>query len=240
MFGLEPAGPGEAGVPGPTTPAGRHYPPGCEPDDATLRAVLEDVSRHVVRSGLRALVMGGISSATLARPRRTDDIDLFVHVDDVEELLTLLASEGYDTERTDDRWLYKAHLHGVLIDLIFRSVGDVYVDDDMLEHAGVHRYKGVEIRSVSPEDLLVIKALASSEHRSHHWHDALGVIARCDVDWTYLTERARRFGPRRVLSLLLYAESNDLAVPAPVIASLFSTVHPLPGPRAAVGRIVRG
>ena len=31
--------------------------------------------------------------------------------------------------------------------------------------------------------------------------------------------------PRRLLSLLLYAESNDLPVPTRVIESLFDTVH---------------
>jgi hypothetical protein len=38
-------------------------------------------------------------------------------------------------------------------------------------------------------------------------------------------ERARSAGPRRLLSLLLYAESNDLPVPTRVIESLFDTVH---------------
>jgi hypothetical protein len=38
-------------------------------------------------------------------------------------------------------------------------------------------------------------------------------------------ERARSTGPRRLLSLLLYAESNDLAVPTRVVESLFDTVH---------------
>jgi hypothetical protein len=41
--------------------------------------------------------------------------------------------------------------------------------------------------------------------------------------------RARQAGPRRVLSLLLYAESNDLAVPAEAIESLFAAVHPARG-----------
>jgi len=46
-------------------------------------------------------------------------------------------------------------------------------------------------------------------------------------------ERARSAGPRRLLSLLLYAESNDLAVPTRVIELLFGTVH---RPCAVAGR----
>ena len=203
-----------------------HYEQGEVPLDETICDVLREVATAIDDTGSRALVMGGIGSAMLARPRRTDDIDLLVHVDDVDELLIHLDEHGFDVERTDARWLYKAFRQGVLTDLIFRSIGDIYVDDDMLDHATSGTYKGVPIRTVSPEDLLVIKALASSEHRAHHWHDALGVISRSDLDWNYLTERARRFGPRRVLSLLLYAESTDLAVPAPVIEALFDSVHP--------------
>ena len=79
---------------------------------------------------------------------------------------------------------------------------------------------------ISPEDLLVIKAVATAEHGSHHWYDALGIIARNPIDWDYLVERARQAGPRRVLSLLLYAESNDMAVPAEAVERLFTIVHP--------------
>src|SRR4051794_3356303 len=153
--------------------ASHHYELDDIPDDETICDVLRDVVTAIDETGHRALVMGGIGSATLARPRRTDDIDLFVHIDDVDELLTDLGHRGFDVERTDARWLYKAFRQGVLTDLIFRSVGDIYVDAEMLEHATTGTYKGVPIRTVSPEDLLVIKALAASEHRAHHWHDAL-------------------------------------------------------------------
>jgi hypothetical protein len=47
----------------------------------------------------------------------------------------------------------------------------------------------------------------------------LAIIAGHELDWDYLLMRARR-GPRRVLSLLLYAQSTDLAVPDPVVRQL--------------------
>jgi hypothetical protein len=36
--------------------------------------------------------------------------------------------------------------------------------------------------------------------------------------------RARRFGARRVLSLLLYAQSNDLGVPVKPVRDLFDSI----------------
>ena len=203
-----------------------HYPDGETPDSPTVTSVLAELNCVLVSTGLRALLMGGIGSAAMARPRKTDDIDVFVHVEDADELLDHLTDHGFETERTDPRWLYKARRRGVLVDLIFRSAGDIYLDQQVLDHAERCEYHGVEIRAISPEDLLVIKAVTASEHRSHHWYDALGIISLCDLDWTYLCERARRCGPRRVLSLLLYAESMDLTVPAETVHELFAAIHP--------------
>jgi hypothetical protein len=67
-----------------------------------------------------------------------------------------------------------------------------------------------------------------------HWHDALAIISRCDLDWEYVVRRARRPGARRVLSLMLYAQSNDLVVPAGPIRALFETIF-TDWPKAAVG-----
>jgi hypothetical protein len=47
----------------------------------------------------------------------------------------------------------------------------------------------------------------------------VAIIAKRELDWDYLLDRARR-GPRRMLSLLLYAQSVDLAVPDRVIRRL--------------------
>jgi hypothetical protein len=96
----------------------------------------------------------------------------------------------------------------------------------MLARGSEREYLGVTAPLVSPEDLLVIKALAAAEHSPHHWYDALAVIGRCELDWDYVLARARLAGPRRLLSLLLYAESIDLAVPAEIIEELFEVVHP--------------
>ena len=205
---------------------GSHYEAGSEPSDADIRKALEEVISVMREAGIAFLLIGGMSAATFARPRMTDDIDVFVRPGAASHVLEALAAAGFETTVEDPSWLYKAWKYGVLVDVIFRSSGDVYVDDEMLERADLQEHWGVTAPLISPEDLLVIKAVATTEHGSHHWYDALAVIARCPLDWAYLMRRARQAGPRRVLSLLLYAESNDLAVPAEVIEALFEVVHP--------------
>jgi predicted nucleotidyltransferase len=202
-----------------------HYPDGDLPSEDVLLRTLEETVAALDSGSVEYLLIGGIGSFALARPRITHDIDVFVRPDGVERSLELLAGSGFEVELHDPSWLAKAHKRGVLVDIVFRSSGDIYLDDEMLLRSETREYKGVLARVIAPEDLLVIKALATSEATFHHWYDALAIISRCEIDWDYVLRRASEAGPRRVLSLLLYAESSDLAVPTAVIAELHDVLH---------------
>jgi predicted nucleotidyltransferase len=205
---------------------GSHYRAGEEPTDDDIRRALREVIDALRGAHVDFLLIGGMSTAAFARPRVTDDIDVFVRPAQARPALDALGGAGFDTKEEDPYWLFKAWKHGVLVDVIFRSTGDLYLDDEMLARGSEREYLGVTAPLIAPEDLLVIKALAAAEHSPNHWYDALAVIGRCELDWDYLLGRARRAGPRRLASLLLFAESIDLAVPAEVIEELFEVVHP--------------
>jgi predicted nucleotidyltransferase len=213
-------------------PLHTHYPPGEQPSAAAFEQALSDVVHALDGKGHPYVLMGGVSTAAMARPRHTDDIDLFVTPDAAPKVTAELRSEGFDTVVADPDWLHKAFKHGVLVDIIFRSVGDIYLDDEMLRRAQRREIKGVTVPVIPPEDLLVIKAVAANEDVNRHWYDAQAIIAGCDLDWDYLLERALSAGPRRVLSLLIFAESNDHAVPAAPIQALSSRIYPSGVPRS--------
>jgi predicted nucleotidyltransferase len=203
-----------------------HGPPphGREVDEGLFLDVLRDAIGALDAKDIPYLLMGGLSSATFGRPRGTNDIDLFVRPESARLTLDALESAGFTTEETDPLWLFKGFRDEIMVDVIFRSSGDIYLDDEMQAHARVVDIRGCAARVIAPEDLLIIKALAADEHVPHHWHDALGVITGSDLDWDYLVSRARRFGARRVLSLLLYAQSNDLGVPVRPVRTLFEAI----------------
>jgi predicted nucleotidyltransferase len=187
-------------------------------------AALDETIDALERAEIPYVLMGGIASACLGRPRWTHDVDLFVKPTDALRVLDALAAEGFETERTFPDWLFKASKHGQLIDIIFRSMGDIYVDEEMLERARPREFMGRKLRIIPPEDLLVIKAVVHGEHMPRHWYDALALLAHCqELDWDYLVKRARK-GVRRVLSLLLYAQSNDLVVPWKPVRELFRLI----------------
>jgi hypothetical protein len=202
-----------------------HYPPDEQPSHEAVTAVLAEAVAALEAAEVPHVLMGGLVVARYARPRATDDIDVFVRPEHAHQALDVLAAAGFEVDEVDPMWLFKAHKDGVLVDVIFRSSGEIYLDDAMLARGVRDEVRGSSALLISPEDLLVVKAVATAEHGPHHWYDALAIIARTPLDWPYVVERARQAGPRRVLSLLLYAESNDLAVPADVIEQLHATIH---------------
>jgi hypothetical protein len=189
--------------------------------------VFLDILREAVdaleRARVPALVMGGIASATLGRDRWTYDIDFFIYEEDAKSALKALAAAGFRTQERDADWLYKGIKHGVLVDLIFRSTGDVVLDEEMFARARCEEFYGEPLRVLSAEDLLIIKAVAHTEETPRYWYDALGLVAAGELDWSYLLHRSEGY-EERVLSLLLYARSEALPVPDTVIRQLVERI----------------
>jgi predicted nucleotidyltransferase len=197
---------------------------GSDIDEDIFVKVLGDALDAIESADIPHVLMGGIASAVWGRPRWTHDIDIFVAPAHARHALEALSKSGFDTEETYAEWLFKAFRDGVLVDIVFRSTGEIYLDEEMVERSVRADFKGREVPVMSAEDLLVIKAVVHAEHMPRHWHDALGLIGHCDLDWDYVVKRARQHGARRVLSVLLYAQSNDLIVPNRSIESLYEAI----------------
>lgn len=200
-------------------------------DEPTFLRVLGEATRALDHDQIGYVLIGGIASASHGRPRWTHDVDVLVLPADARRALQALAREHFRTQETDQSWLYKGLKDGVLVDVIFRLRGDIYLDDEMLRRAQRRDFQGLHLPMLAAEDLLVIKAVTHDEQSPRHWHDALAIVAAAELDWEYLLRRAHH-GPRRVLSLLLYAQSNDLLVPASVTRVLFEQIYQSEVPNA--------
>jgi predicted nucleotidyltransferase len=193
-------------------------------DEETFLGVLDEVLA-ALHDGVPYAMIGGLASSILGRARWTHDLDVFLRDQhDAARAMEALDAAGFRTERTDESWLYKGIKHGVLVDLIFKAKGDIYLDDEMLARSPMGEFKGRMVRVVPPEDLVMIKAIIHDEATPRHLYDAIGVIASSVIDWDYLLRRAAR-GPRRLLSLLIFAQSNDVVVPDRVIRELSQTIY---------------
>jgi predicted nucleotidyltransferase len=192
-------------------------------DDEVLLDVLGEAVRAIEDEGIAYVFIGGLASVLLGPPSSTNDIDFFVRPEDAERVLEILGDRGFKTKVHDPSWLLKAVKNGVLVDIIFKSTGDIFLDDEMLARGTVGEFKRQRLRIVSPEDLMVMKTLAHGRD-THYWYDALDLLAHSEMDWDYVLRRARH-GPRRMLSLLVYAQSEDLAVPNSAIQKLFELIY---------------
>lgn len=206
-----------------------------ESDNQTFHQVLDETLTTLDEEQVEYALMGGIASTALIKHRFTHDIDLFVKfkIDlfvkfkDADKILELLKQKGFTTEKTDPQWLYKGYKSQVMVDVIFQSSGAIHLHDDMLKRSRIVEYQGRAVRILSPEDLFVLKALVFNDHTLcldkksvRHLIDLLGVIRSCsEFNWEYLLSRTQ-LGPRRIMGLLLYAQSIDLLVPNWVIRTL--------------------
>jgi predicted nucleotidyltransferase len=190
-------------------------------DDQAFAAVLAEVVETL--DDVSYGVIGGVASAAYGRPRWTKDIDVFCRAEDADGVLDRFATRGFDVERTNPMWIYKAFRGDVQIDVIFKVRWEVYFDAEMAQRVRRIEVDGVEIPVLAPEDIVVMKAMAVDEESPWHWYDALGILAAVDLDWEYLVLRARK-SPNRVLSLLHYAASNDVSVSQAALRRLHESV----------------
>jgi predicted nucleotidyltransferase len=186
-------------------------------------AVLREATAALDDAGIPHVVFGSIATRAAARPGpipSDEDIDLFVRPSDVVAALRALDEAGFVTQEHDPAWIHKAMRGGVTVDVIFRAGRHIYLDDEMLERAVPAEAFGVPVKLMPPEDLAMIKAVLHEEDRTQDWFDALSILERNDLDWDYLVHRARGHAAQRVLSLLLYAGSNGVAVPEEAVLEL--------------------
>lgn len=202
---------------------------GEEPDrvdvgEETFLRVIGEATKALEEAAIEYGLMGGIASAVFGRPRWTLDVDIFLRPQDAQRAQDALAAAGFEPKVSQHNWLLKCVRDRVLVDLIFTAKGGIYLDDEMLARLRRVDYKGLKLRLVPPEDVIVMKAIASDQDTPRYWHDALGIIGSSDLDWEYLLNRSR-IGPRRVLSLLVHAQADDMLVPDDIVRALYRTIY---------------
>jgi predicted nucleotidyltransferase len=192
---------------------------GSSGDIDALTEVLSEAVQAFEKEAIDYVLIGGQASSLLGRPRCSSDVDILVMPEDAPQALDALGRAGFSTERVNPHWLYKAFRRDVLVDLLFKTRGEIYLDEEMLRRSTIRRFRGTHVRVVPPEDLIVMKAIVHDEETPRHWGDALAILPVTDLDWDYLVMRSQR-APRRMLSFLCYAMSVDLAVPREVMRRL--------------------
>ena len=201
--------------------------PHQRPESESLLAVLDEAVAALRGAEITFLLMGGLATSVLGRGRGVTDIDLFVRDRDVGSALSALRGSGFDTMVVSPNWLAKGFKDDVLVDVISRSTHDITLTDEILARGVDVDVHGRRLPCVSPEDLIVMKAVATTEDTARYWYDALSLLGRPGLDWAYLARRAKQHGAKRLLSFLFFAQSMDLLVPDEIVDDLLEAVRPV-------------
>lgn len=127
------------------------------------------------------MIIGGIAASLLGRARTTLDVDVVVWIDDEAwpAFIEALGSHGIEPRISDalefarrSRVLLLRHAKsGVPIDI---SLGALPFEQEAIDRAVSTKVGKLEIPLVTPEDLVILKAVA---HRPHDLTDIEGIVA---------------------------------------------------------------
>lgn len=152
-----------------------------------MLALLAALQRLLARFGDRGIIIGGVAASLLGRPRLTADVDAIILLDiaDLPQLVRSAAEEGLlprisDVEafaRQNRVLLLRHEESGINVDI---SLGVLPLEEEAVARSCVHQVGSVAIRLPTPEDLIILKAVA---HRPKDLLDIQGIIeAHPDLD----------------------------------------------------------
>jgi hypothetical protein len=140
-------------------------------------------------AGIPFLVAGGVASWVRGGPDTDHDLDFVIKPEDADRALAALNETGMRPEKPPEEWLYKAYDGDVMVDLIFSPAG-LEITDEVIERGEEREVMSMTMRVMRPEDILVTKLLAITEH-TIDYRSCLEIARalREQIDWDEVRTR---------------------------------------------------
>jgi hypothetical protein len=178
--------------------------------------------------------------------RQFDDLDIFVHKNDVLKVKEILISYGYTPQfelkgfkekrfiKSQREYKFKNPETQISLEIHWHFQGVSFsLSDDLLflgdpENVEIVKISNKEISSLSPENMLITLCI----HASGHYWDRLSwicdiseLIQSYEINWEYILEKADKLGIKRLIlvNLCLAADLLDLNLPNTIHKHLEST-----------------
>lgn len=166
---------------------------------APLLAPLQALQNLLVQFNQQGVIIGGIAASLLGTPRYTVDLDavFLLSVDDIPSLIREAARQGIEPRIPDakqfarkNRVLLLRHTaSGTDIDL---SLGILPFEYEMVERSNLINVGALQLRLPTPEDLIIIKAIA---HRPKDLTDIQAIAgSNPDLDKERIRYWVEQFG----------------------------------------------
>jgi predicted nucleotidyltransferase len=145
-----------------------------------FRATIEALNRLLQKFNQRGVIIGGIAVGFLGKPRYTADVDavFLLSTKDIPSFLELARAENIiprienadDFARKSRVLLLKYVPTETEIDI---SLGIMPFEEEMVERAAVKSFANLSARLPTPEDLIIMKAIA---HRPKDLEDIRTIV----------------------------------------------------------------
>jgi predicted nucleotidyltransferase len=132
-----------------------------------FRAVIEALQRLLGKVNEQGVIIGGIAVGFLGQPRFTADIDavFLLSTQDIPQFLDLAQAEDIfprisdaaDFARKNRVLLLQHRPTEIDVDI---SLGILPFEEEMVKRASTRSFAGLTIRLPTPEDLIIMKAIA--------------------------------------------------------------------------------
>ncbi len=134
---------------------------------APLLAPISALQRLLERAGGRGVILGGVATGFLGKPRFTVDVDAMVlsSINDIPQLLLFAKEQGIESRienadsfaRKNRVLLLRHNSSRVNIDI---SLGILPFEKETVERSIIKNIGSLAIRLPTPEDLIIMKAVA--------------------------------------------------------------------------------
>lgn len=128
-----------------------------------LREALKRAAAALKRDGPNFALAGSYALWAHGAPEPIHDVDIAVAEQDVDDAAAVLTRDGFEIERTPEDWLVKAHLDGVVVDILHRLNGEP-IKRELLAHADEHEVLAIRMPVLRPTDLVIVKLRSLTEH----------------------------------------------------------------------------
>lgn len=147
-----------------------------------FRATIEAINRLLQKFSQRGVIIGGVAVGFLGEPRYTADVDavFLLSTQDIPHFLKLARKEGIipriqnaeDFARRNRVLLLKHSPTETEVDI---SLGIMPFEEEMVERGAVKSFANLSTRLPTPEDLIIMKAIA---HRPKDLEDIRTIVVK--------------------------------------------------------------
>jgi predicted nucleotidyltransferase len=146
----------------------------------SLLAALADLVKWLEAAQIPAVIIGGVASSLLGRPRMTQDIDALAILPESDWGAAIATAQNFgiaprigqavEFARRSRVLLLKHEGSEIDVDVI---LGGLPFEQDAVERAQPHKVGGISVRLPRVEDLMVMKVIA---HRAKDLQDVEGLL----------------------------------------------------------------